>query len=224
MRLLIVNDDIIAANSMARGLEDLFYQTLVASSAKEALRSIHNERLDGIVIEQCNFAYNDTVLLKEIRQSGLTVPVIIISSHSAYKERVCALDAGADDYLVRPVEILELDARLNAVARRSPVIVDPKLLRAGLIEINLRKHRVIYNNRELFLQPLEYRVIVELVTQADKVVSRDELYKVIWGYDDPPKSNIIDGHILRLRNKLSAVGGKELIETVRGVGYSIRCS
>ncbi|MCU6453397.1 response regulator transcription factor [Sphingomonas sp. A2-49] len=222
MRLLIVDSDTATARSIARELEKSFHHVLVAGCVREARFAIEQEDLDGIIMERQLPFSDGNVLLKEIRSQGLMIPVVILTAPSGVRERVEALDAGADDYLAKPVDIDELLARIRAIARRSPILIDPDIIKIGAIEVNLRNHRVTHDKSEVHLQPLEYKILIELIRQPDKVVSRKSLYKKIWGYDNAPKSNSIDSHIRRLRSKLSGDGGLSPIVTVRRLGYYIK--
>jgi DNA-binding response OmpR family regulator len=222
MRLLIVDSDTATARSIARELEKSFHHVLVAGCVREALFAIEQEDLDGIILERQLPFSDGNVLLKKIRSQGLMILAVILTAPISVRESVEALDAGADDYLAKPVDIDELLTRLRAIARRSPVLIDPDILKVGSIEVNLRNHRVTLDKHEVHLRPLEYKVLVELIRQPDKVVICKCLDKAIWGYDSMPKSNSIDSHIRRLRGKLSSADGYSSIVTVRRVGYYIK--
>ena len=137
-------------------------------------------------------------------------------------DRVEGLEAGADDYLVKPFAFAELLARVNALVRRPPLAREATVLRAGPLEMNLLKRAVTRNGQEIELQPREFQVLEYLMRRVDQVVTRTMLLEGVWDFHFDPKTNIVETHISRLRAKLNQDGGGDLIQTVRGAGYCLR--
>jgi two-component system OmpR family response regulator len=135
---------------------------------------------------------------------------------------VRGLEAGGDDYLVKPFAFAELLARINALARRPPLTDTPTVLRAGDLEMNLLKRTVIRGGRPVELQSREFQLLEYMLRNADRVVTRTMLLEAVWDFHFDPKTNIVETHMSRLRSKLSQNGGAELIHTVRGAGYVLR--
>jgi two-component system OmpR family response regulator len=137
------------------------------------------------------------------------------------EDRVSGLEAGSDDYLVKPFAFSELAARVNALARRKPMQVEATQLELGGIVMDLLKRQLFRDGAPILLQPREFRILEELMREEGKVVTRTMLLERVWNYHFDPQTNIVETHISRLRSKLNEGGKHDLIETVRGVGYRI---
>jgi two-component system OmpR family response regulator len=137
-------------------------------------------------------------------------------------DRVEGLNAGADDYLVKPFAFNELDARVNALLRRPRETVEQRILQAGELEIDLLKKQVKRNGQPIDLQPTEFRLLEYLVRHAGQVVTRTMLLENVWDFHFDPKTNIVETHISRLRSKVNMGDQADLIQTVRGAGYMLR--
>jgi two-component system, OmpR family, response regulator len=135
---------------------------------------------------------------------------------------VRGLEAGGDDYLVKPFAFAELIARIHALARRPPLSETPTALRIDDLEMDLLRRAVVRDGRPIELQPREFQLLEFLVRNTDRIVTRTMLLEAIWSFHFDPKTNIVETHMSRLRSKLSQYGGRELIQTVRGAGYVIR--
>jgi two-component system OmpR family response regulator len=164
-------------------------------------------RLDGMAI------------IRSIRLAGVQTPVLILTALGRIEDRVRGLDAGADDYLVKPFALFELAARLNALGRRTPIKGEvTQLEHRGLILDPLR-WQITRDGTAIILQRREFEILQELMRAEGKIVTRSMLLERVWNYHFEPKTNIVDTHISRLRAKLNETGKPDLIETVRGMGY-----
>ncbi len=161
-------------------------------------------------------------LVRTLRAAGVKAPVLFLTALRGVGDRVQGLEAGGDDYLVKPFAFAELLARLNALARRPPLSDVPTSLRVGDLELDLLRRTVTRGGERIDLQPREFRLLEFLVRHADRVVTRTMLLEGVWDFHFDPKTNIVETHVSRLRSKLSH-GGRdpELIQTIRGSGYML---
>ena len=161
-------------------------------------------------------------ILRTIRASGVKTPVLLLTALGGIDDRVEGLEAGADDYLVKPFAFAEMLARVNALARRPP----PQEVRTELsiadLKLDLMKRTVSRGGRRIELQPREYQILEFLLRHAGRVVTRTMLLESVWDFHFDPKTNIVETHMSRLRGKVDRGHGRELIHTVRGAGYVLR--
>jgi two-component system OmpR family response regulator len=158
-------------------------------------------------------------VVRRARTADIKLPMLLLTALGRIEDRVTGLEAGADDYLVKPFAFSELAARVNALARRRPL--QPEIIRlehAG-IQMDLLKRQVIRDGKTISLQPREFRLLEELMREGGKVVTRTMLLERVWNYHFDPQTNIVETHVSRLRSKLNDGGRPDPIETVRGVGY-----
>jgi two-component system OmpR family response regulator len=168
-------------------------------------------RLDGLSV------------LRRIRAAGIELPVLLLTALGRIEDRVAGLEAGADDYLVKPFAFSELAARLNALARRQRSSASqPSELRSGPLTMDLFKREVRREGTVIPLQPREFRLLEELVRGEGRIITRTMLLERVWDYHFDPRTNIVETHISRLRGKLNEGDRGDLIETVRGSGYRMR--
>jgi len=162
-------------------------------------------------------------LVRALRETGVKAPVLFLTALGGVGDRVRGLEAGGDDYLVKPFAFAELMARLQALARRPPLSDAPTRLRIADLELDLLKRTVTRDGERVELQPREFRLLEFLLRHAERVVTRTMLLEDVWDFHFDPKTNIVETHISRLRAKLSR-GGRdpELIHTIRGAGYVLR--
>ena len=163
-------------------------------------------------------------VVRALREAGVKAPVLFLTALGGVGDRVRGLEAGGDDYLVKPFAFAELVARVNALARRPPLSDTPVVLRVADLEMNLLKRTVTRAGKAVELQPREFQLLEFLMRNADRVVTRTMLLEAVWDFHFDPKTNIVETHISRLRSKLSQHGGPELIHTVRGAGYMLRAA
>jgi two-component system OmpR family response regulator len=167
-------------------------------------------RVDGLAI------------LRTIRASGVKTPVLLLTALGGIDDRVEGLEAGGDDYLVKPFAFAELLARVNALARRPPPLEVQTTLRVADLEMNLLRRTVTRGGKRIELQPREFQLLEYLMRHAGKVVTRTMLLEAVWEFHFDPKTNIVETHVSRLRSKVDRNQTAELIHTLRGAGYSLR--
>ena len=177
---------------------------------------------DAIVVDRMLPGLDGVAIVKAIRSAGVKAAVLFLTARGGIDDRVEGLEAGGDDYLTKPFAFSELLARLNALARRPPLVQVEIVLRVANLEMDLIAHRVMRGGRDIELQPREFRMLEYLMRNAGRVVTRTMLLEKIWGFHFDPKTKIVETHISRLRAKVSSGVQEELIHTIRGAGYVLR--
>lgn len=224
MRILIAEDDRETAQFIARGLSELGHEPVLAADGQEALHCALNDEVDLIVLDRMLPQRDGTSVLKCLRAASVDTPVIMLTALGGIEDRVEGLEAGADDYLVKPFAFVELAARLNALARRPRMQEDAPAfeLVAGSLRMNLLAREVTRDGRPVVLQPREFRLLEELMRGEGKVLTRTMLLERVWDFHFDPQTNIVETHVSRLRSKVNKGGQPDVIETVRGSGYRVR--
>ena len=221
MRLLIVEDDERAAKQLVDDLAELGHESLVALDGRSALSMATDGKFDAVLLD-IMLPYVDGVgVARILRDRNLEMPIIMLTALGDLEQRLTGLEAGADDYLVKPAAPAEIDARLKAILRRAARSNETGVLRAGDIEVNEIKYRAMRASRLLKLRTMDFRLLCELVRNVNSVVTRKMLYHSIWNYDFEPTTNILESSIRHLRAQLSQPGERDPISTVRGVGYML---
>ena len=223
MRLLVVEDEQKVADALHDGLVGEGYDVVVARTGEDALSSVTTETFDAILLDLTLPEQDGLEVLKTLRDQRLLTPVIALTARDTIQDRVAGLDAGADDYLVKPFAFAEVLARVRAVLRRSRPDEIGRL-RVGDLEIDPATRRVTRGDRPLELTAKEFDVLYHLAQHADQVVSRDTLAREVWRETarSTTLDNVMDVHISRLRRKVDHDAPVRLIHTVRGVGFSLR--
>lgn len=221
MHLLIVEDDSETAAYLARALGELGHLVQVARDGCEALFEASATNFDAIVLDRMLPGIDGMEVLRRFRTGGVMAPVLMLTALGSLENRVDGLEAGADDYLVKPFAIVELNARLNALMRRPQIVDDPGMFSVGDIEVNLFQRQVRRGGRLIALQPREFAILAELARNANRIVTRTMLLERVWDYRFDPKTNIVETHISRLRTKLNLGFDGDPITTVRGAGYML---
>ena len=221
MRILIAEDDRETAEFIRRGLDELGHEVLVAGDGTEALHLLLLEELDLAVIDRMLPRLDGLSVVRRARVAEVETPVLLLTALGRIQDRVEGLEAGADDYLVKPFAFAELAARVNALARRKPLQAQPTKLEHRGILVDLLKRDVERDGKAIQLQPLEYRILEELMRDAGKVVTRTMLLERVWDFHFDPKTSVVETHISRLRAKIDRPFANDLIHTTRGAGYSI---
>lgn len=219
MRILVAEDDAETAEFIGRGLGEIGHNVLLTGDGLDALHLLSTEQLDIAILDRLLPRLDGVSIVRRVRAAGIEVPILLLTALGRIEDRVTGLEAGSDDYLVKPFAFSELGARVNALARRKPLQAGPTRLENGTLTMDLLKRQVLRDGVGVPLQPREFRVLEELMREEGKVVTRTMLLERVWNYHFDPQTNIVDTHISRLRAKLNEGGKPDLIETVRGVGY-----
>jgi len=221
MHILVVEDDQETADYICSGLESLGHKTEHSPNGKDGFLAALDQSYDVMVIDRMIPGLDGLSLVKAVRAADVITPVIFLSAMGGLNDRVEGLEAGADDYLVKPFAFSELAARLAALARRPALQENTSILEVGDLRVDLRKHSATRAGLPLLLQPREFRLLTYLMENADRVVTRNMLLEAVWDYHFDPNTNVVETHISRLRNKIDKPFAQPLIHTVRGAGYSL---
>ncbi len=221
MRVLLVEDEPRAAEILAKGLREQAYAVDVAADGDTALFRAATTDYDALILDVMLPSRDGLSVCRAVRQSGSTVPILMLTARDAVDARIAGLDAGADDYLVKPFDFGELLARLRAVIRRGGQPLLPERVTIGPVVLETRAHRASVGSRELDLTAKEYALLEYLARRAGDVVSRADIAEHVWDERYDPLSNVVDVYIQRLRRKLEDAGVATLIRTRRGEGYQL---
>ena len=223
MKILVIEDDSETAGYVARGLREHGHVVDVAGTGHEGLFMATGGNHDVLVVDRMLPGLDGLGLVRALRDTGVKAPVLFLTALGGVGDRVRGLEAGGDDYLVKPFAFAELMARLHALARRPPLSDVPVRLSVADLELDLLRRTVTRGGERVELQPREFRLLEYLLRHAERVVTRTMLLEDVWDFHFDPRTNIVETHMSRLRGKLSR-GGRdpELIHTVRGAGYVLR--
>ena len=222
MKILVVDDERAVRDSLRRALELQGYEVELAEDGAQALARLGaNGHPDAIVLDVLMPGIDGLEVCREIRRSGSAVPVLMLTARDAIGDRVEGLDAGADDYLVKPFALEELLARIRALLRRGSASVDG-VLRFDDLELDPQTREVRRGDDRLALTRTEFNLLELFMVNPRQVLTRSIIFERVWGYDFGFASNSLDVYIGYLRRKTEAGGRPRLIHTVRGVGYALR--
>lgn len=222
MKLLLVEDDKEAAAYLRRALSEAGHTIDYAASGREGLLLAAGETYDVIVLDRMLPEIDGLAILRTIRMSGVKTPVLLLTALGGIDDRVEGLEAGGDDYLVKPFAFAELLARVNALARRPPTQDVRTSLKVSDLTLDLLKRTVTRGGTRIELQPREFQLLEYLMRHAGRVVTRTMLLESVWDFHFDPRTNIVETHMSRLRGKVGRGHAHELIHTVRGAGYCLR--
>ncbi len=222
MKVLLIEDDQETSAYVAHGLREQGHVVDLAATGRDGLFLATDGGHDVLIVDRMLPGLDGIGLVQAMRGTGIRAPVLFLTALGGVGDRVRGLEAGGDDYLVKPFSFAELLARLNALHRRPPLSDAPTTLRADDLEMDLLKRTVVRAGRRVELQPREFQLLEYLLRNADRVVTRTMLLEAVWDFHFDPKTNIVETHMSRLRAKMSQGGGAELIHTVRGAGYVLR--
>lgn len=221
-RILIVEDDPETAGQLADMLTKNGYEVDLAANGNDALRLGRSTEYVVITMDRMLPDIDGLAVMRSLREAGILAPVLIISALGEIDDRVRGLRAGGDDYLVKPFAFAEVVARIEALARRSAIVVKETVLRVGDLELDLVSRTASRLGREIKLLPREFQLLEYLIRNEGRVVSRAMLLQHVWDLHFDPTTNIIDVYVGRVRRKVDGQEDYPLIHTVRGVGYSVR--
>jgi DNA-binding response OmpR family regulator len=222
MKLLLVEDDPKISHFLLKGLREHQHVVDLAESGPAGLDQAGHADYDAVLLDLMLPGLDGFSLCRALRGQNIAAPVLILSARDQVRDRVRALDCGADDYLVKPFAFEELLARLRALDRRGRNRQTSRLLSYGPITIDPANYRVAVSGQVLVLTATEYRLLEYLVRRAEAIVTRDQLAEYVWGGDYDPASNVADVYVGYVRRKLLATQAQPLIHTVRGLGYMLR--
>jgi two-component system OmpR family response regulator len=222
VRILVIEDDVETADYVANGLREEGHLVASAATGGEAFAIAMDESFDLLIVDRMIPGLDGLRLVRALRAAAHETPVLFLTALGGVEDRVSGLNAGGDDYLVKPFAFSELAARVTALGRR---------LRTGAMETNLRVHDLEIDllsrtarrrDQQIDLQPREYRLLEYLMRHAGQVVTRTMLLEHVWELHFDPRTNVVETHISRLRSKINKGFARELIHTVRGAGYCLR--
>lgn len=222
MKILLIEDDHETSSYIARGLREEGHVVELAANGRDGLFLATDGGHDVLIVDRMLPGLDGVGLVRALRGTGAKAPVLFLTALGGVGDRVHGLEAGGDDYLVKPFAFAELLARVNALARRPPLSDTPIVFRIADLELDRLKRTVVRGGKVIDLQPREFQLLEFLTRNADRVVTRTMLLEAVWDFHFDPKTNIVETHISRLRSKLSQYGGTELIHTIRGAGYALR--
>lgn len=222
MRVLVVDDDEKILSFISNGLKQEGYMVDTARDGEEAWSILSTREYDAAVLDIMMPKMDGLTVIMRIRDEGVKTPILILSAKQEVDDRVSGLRAGGDDYLVKPFAFSELAARLQSIIRRSRGTSDPTSYTVGDLTIDLLKHEARREGRRIELQPREFSLLHYLMRNANRVVSKTMIMENVWGYHFDPQTNVVEARISRLRDKIDSGFSKQLIHTVRGVGYVVR--
>ena len=216
MRLLLIEDDVALGEGIHQALVREGYTVDWLQDGSSALHALLSETFDAVVLDLGLPRMDGLEVLRRLRDSGATVPVLILTARDATEDRIAGLDAGADDYLIKPFDLAELKARLRALLRRSAGRARVVIEHAGICLDPSTQH-VSYHGQPVLLTPKEYQLLHELLSPPGRVMTRDQLMQLLYGWNEEAESNTLEVHIHHLRKKFTS----DLIRTIRGVGYLV---
>lgn len=216
MRLLLIEDDVALGEGIHQALIREGYTVDWVKDGASALHALLSEVFDLAILDLGLPKMDGLTVLRRLRESGSALPILILTARDATEDRIAGLDAGADDYLIKPFDLSELKARLRALLRRSAGRARVMIEHAG-IRLDPTTQQVTYNNDPVALTPKEYQLLYELLSPPGRVMTRERLIQLLYGWNEEAESNTLEVHIHHLRKKFSS----DLIRTIRGVGYLV---
>jgi two-component system OmpR family response regulator len=222
MKVLLIEDDEQTTDFIGKGLREAGHTVDQAANGRDGLFFAAGGSYDVMIVDRMLPGLDGLGIVRTIRSAGVRTPVLFLTTMSGIDDRVQGLEAGGDDYLVKPFAFAELLARLQALVRRPPLSDTPTVLKVADLEMDLLKRTVTRAGEEVDLQPREFQLLEYLMRNAGRVVTRTMLLENVWDFHFDPKTNIVETHVSRLRTKLGRNRAAELIHTVRGAGYVLR--
>jgi two-component system OmpR family response regulator len=221
VRVLIVEDDLETQSYVSQGLTEAGHSIEASATGADGLLRARQGGYDLLIVDRMMPELDGLSLVKAIRSAGIATPVLMLTAMGAVADRVDGLEAGADDYLVKPFSFAELSARVNALARRPPLQADTKLVVGDLVLDRLQRI-VRRGETQVDLQTREFQLLELMMLNAGRVVTRTMMLESVWNFRFDPGTNIVETHMSRIRSKIDRGGDAPLIHTIRGEGYVIR--
>ncbi|HQT67754.1 MAG: DNA-binding response regulator [Rhodospirillales bacterium 20-60-12] len=221
MRILLVEDDNRMAELVCAGLAPDGHDIEIAADGKAGLLRAAGENWDLLIIDRMLPGLDGLGLVRTLRAAGIDTPALFLTTMGGIDDRVEALRAGGDDYLVKPFALAELSARVAALARRGKSRVAESVLRVGDLELDRLSQLVTRQGKKITLKPREYELLEYLMRHAGQVVTRTMLLEDVWDFHFDPQTSVVESHISRLRSKIDRGFPVELLATIRGAGYRL---
>jgi DNA-binding response OmpR family regulator len=218
VQLLLIEDERQFAHLLAQRLDDAGYETALAFTGPEGLQRATSGSWDLLILDVMLPEMEGVSLTRSLRERGCQTPILMLTARDAVEDRVKGLRAGADDYLIKPFAFAELLARVEALARRAG---RSKRLAYGPVEMDRDAHRVSVNGTPVELTPKEFDLLEALLRGAGRVLTRSEIKEYVWRFTFDAPTKVVDLYVHYLRRKLQKAGAGDLIQTIRGIGYSI---
>jgi two-component system, OmpR family, response regulator len=220
MRVLLIEDDAESVRYIVRGLEAVGHTVEASSDGTSGLKAAAMQPYDVLIIDRMLPGLDGLSIVKSLRDTGVRTAILLLTALGGVEDRVDGLDAGADDYLVKPFALAELKARVSALGRRFSEGEVP-ILKVADLELNLLSRSAMRNGRKIDLAPREFRLLETLMRNTGKLMTRKMLLEQVWGFHFDPKTSIVQTFVSRLRSKVDRDFEMQLVHTVRGRGYSI---
>ncbi|MEM9813930.1 MAG: response regulator transcription factor [Pseudomonadota bacterium] len=219
MQILLIEDDAETARFIGRGLGEMGWTVVHHAEPGPALLTLSAGRFDAVILDRMLPGMDGISALTLLRGAGISVPVLMLTARAGLDDRVAGLNAGADDYLGKPFALSELAARLRSLARRPPLVAEATVIEVGELVLDRVAHAARRGDVTLELSPTEFKLLDQLMQHPGEVVTRTMLLEKVWGLTFDPKTSLVQTHMSRLRAKLDKPFARDLIQTVRGVGY-----
>jgi DNA-binding response OmpR family regulator len=222
VRILIIEDDVRIASFIQTGLKAAGYAVAHAADGETGLALARDERFDLAILDLMLPGLDGLSVLQALRADGSRMPVIILSAKRSVDDRIRGLQAGGDDYLTKPFSFSELLARIQAMLRRNAPAPDTRFLETSGLKLDLLSRQASAGEAKIELQAKEFALLEYFMRHPGRVLSKTMILEHIWDYDFDPQTNVVDVLVCRVRNKLGDLGRRELIRTLRGVGYVMK--
>jgi two-component system, OmpR family, response regulator len=222
MKILLIEDDVETADYVVQGLQEEGHRVVADRDGRDGLFLAADQSWDLVIVDRMLPGVDGVTLVRSLRGSGVTTPVLFLTTLGGIDDRVAGLNAGGDDYLVKPFAFAELVARVAALGRRPRQTAAETRLKVGDLELDLLGRTTHRAGLEIDLQPREFRLLEYLMRHTGQVVTRTMLLENVWDFHFDPRTNVVETHISRLRAKVDKGFEPELIHTIRGAGYCLR--
>lgn len=221
VKLLVIEDDQQTSQYVVKGLTEEGHTVDAVSDGLEGFELASTRAYDVLIIDRMVPGMDGLSMVKALRRAGMEARVIFLTALGTIDDRVEGLEAGGDDYLLKPFAFSELNARLNALARRPHATTAPTILRVADLEIDIVRRSVVRAGKVIDLQPREFRLLEYMMRNAGRVLTRTMLLERVWDFHFDPKTNVVETHLSRLRTKIDKPFQSRLLRTIRGSGYML---